>query len=698
MRSEGNNLILVEGGEITRQDPGDAGVCVCIRSDAKELQSWRSPLPTISSSPLFSSSFSSLINPSSPPFSLSSSSIMTAVLSPSSYYPGPSILLNRSPSASPYYHPSSLPPLVPSGYSSSSSSPSPNLNGEQNYIVGSPASPKSRSASFNTQMQDHPAKPRPGSAPNSYRIRFAPLPDPRRDAFASLQSEEDLDLPSVFLEDTDSSKQSATSYARKATRKSSNAQDAKPKPATPGSLLFAGDPGTPTQASALTPTPAGAAAITPRPVPKAASICAKATPDLDDAGWALPHASPCPSSISLPEERSTRPNSIKSSKWSRRLMKPLSSSSPGESDQWGFPLLKKVSSVVTAKEVDLEIEKRKAGKPRSRSTSGLKLLNGRVYGAKRAAAANLFASARSEEPQFVEWGYGGMGSVQAANVGSGIWSKLQAGQGVSIGAHDAESSFGRRSVAPSRDDDDGSGMAWVKRRREQRERAQKEKESTQAVNEGTESLPKVLAKAETPLEVDPDSSVCDPDPPCTDKTDGASGRVVSPSPISPPISLPTSAATTPGSEDHVLMAAYIPPRAHHHHSGSHGHALLHTPGVMERVPSGLRGREVRQNSADTMQVAPGALEILQTEDVIDTSKDDALRKADSLASALSDASSSTLSEDSDEEADADEDEPYSSQDNDDVDEDEQECKRITAMGAGVEKISRHKETAPAQGE
>jgi hypothetical protein len=86
------------------------------------------------------------------------------------------------------------------------------------------------------------------------------------------------------------------------------------------------------------------------------------------------------------------------------------------------------------------------------------MLNGRVYGGK--PNANPFANARDEEPTFVEWGYGGMGSVRGAT---------------SAGAHDR---WERLQESPQ-DEDDGSGLAWIRKRKEQREREIKEKEENE---------------------------------------------------------------------------------------------------------------------------------------------------------------------------------------------------------------------------
>ena len=109
------------------------------------------------------------------------------------------------------------------------------------------------------------------------------------------------------------------------------------------------------------------------------------------------------------------------------------------------------------------------------------MLNGRVYGGpKRDPNANPFANARDEEPEpeFVEWGYGGMGSVKgakSAGVSGTNWDRLHGNGSVSIGSVNGSKQEG--SGGQEKEDekgDDGSGMGWVKKRREKREREERE--------------------------------------------------------------------------------------------------------------------------------------------------------------------------------------------------------------------------------
>lgn len=78
----------------------------------------------------------------------------------------------------------------------------------------------------------------------------------------------------------------------------------------------------------------------------------------------------------------------------------------------------------------------------------VKLLNGRVYGGRRASEAAEAEKRRREknEPEFVEWGGGKSGGGMGSN----------------------------QPVSRSGDEDDGSGMEWVRKRRERR--AQEERE------------------------------------------------------------------------------------------------------------------------------------------------------------------------------------------------------------------------------
>ena len=126
-------------------------------------------------------------------------------------FPRHGILLNSSPSTSPYAHSSSLPGtpnLISSlsSLSSSASSTSPHNSEADNYFltyaaVGNPYSviPRAGSTSYNSSTTESSSLSRensskkPASAPQSRKIRFAPLPEPRRDE----------SLPDVFLDDSE---------------------------------------------------------------------------------------------------------------------------------------------------------------------------------------------------------------------------------------------------------------------------------------------------------------------------------------------------------------------------------------------------------------------------------------------------------------------------------------------------------------
>jgi hypothetical protein len=94
----------------------------------------------------------------------------------------------------------------------------------------------------------------------------------------------------------------------------------------------------------------------------------------------------------------------------------------------------------------------------------VKMLNGRVYGAKKGQAGSA-GSLKAQDPEFSEWG--GLMGAKGGGLGSNAPSATTAT---------------RPNAPPERrsgfldDEDDGSGMGWVKRRREQKERERRASE------------------------------------------------------------------------------------------------------------------------------------------------------------------------------------------------------------------------------
>ncbi|ORY24673.1 hypothetical protein BCR39DRAFT_600416 [Naematelia encephala] len=102
--------------------------------------------------------------------------------------------------------------------------------------------------------------------------------------------------------------------------------------------------------------------------------------------------------------------------------------------------------------------------PAGSSPQPVKMLNGRVYGSRRASEAAAAAAREKErlarmEPAFVEWGHGRSG-----------------GGGSSVGSVRSVDRLG------GEDDEDGSGMEWVRRRREERQRAEQERERQRQID------------------------------------------------------------------------------------------------------------------------------------------------------------------------------------------------------------------------
>lgn len=246
-----------------------------------------------------------------------------------------------------------------------------------------------------------------------------------------------------------------------------------------------------------------------------------------------------------------------------------------------------------------------------------RMLNGRVYGARR--AKERLQPLPSMEPEFSEWGYGGMGSVNT----TGEYSKLQSKTSA---------------VSGGDEDDDGSGMAWIKKRKEKREREEREKKEAEAAAEAakaqeprastetTDSAPTVHAEPiETPTVQTPTGTA----PPSRQNS----------TPLSPP--RPRTVSSPPTRQN---STATVTPDRHH-------------PTVVA-VPA-HRGRPEGTVLSSGVAMSP--------ETSPERSSSGSSRRS---SSDDEDAEESTGREDEEEE-------------------EEEEQKRKTALSAGIEKISRH---------
>lgn len=311
------------------------------------------------------------------------------------------------------------------------------------------------------------------------------------------------------------------------------------------------------------------------------------------------------------------------------------------------------------------------------------MLNGRVYGGpKRDPNANPFANARDEEPEFVEWGYGGMGSVKgakSAGVSGTNWDRLH-GNGSVNGSKQQGSGT---QETEDENGDDGSGMGWVKKRREKREREErerKEKEEREKLEQekgpkGTDDLvpgSEELASGPTtnfetvptdhdrtavvPTIATPELSILTSDP-VTFTHEPSMPRPTTPASTSTatgvihPLSSPS---TSPSVEkEYIHETISIPTRTYHHHRGHSRSASRDT------IPLSL--------SSGTSVTSPKVIEEIHNS-----------------SSSASESESESDSEDiGEEDADA--------EDDDEEEDDELEKRRKTAFSAGVEKVSRFKD-------
>lgn len=308
------------------------------------------------------------------------------------------------------------------------------------------------------------------------------------------------------------------------------------------------------------------------------------------------------------------------------------------------------------------------------------MLNGRVYGGpKRDPNANPFANARDEEPEFVEWGYGGMGSVKgakSAGVSGTNWDRLHGN-----GSVNGSKQEGSGAQEEDENGDDGSGMGWVKKRREKREREERERKEkeerekleqekgpkgTDDVVPGSDELdsgPTTIVETFTPTDHDHTAVVPTIDTP--ELSVLTSDPVTSTEPSVPRPTTPASTSTTTGvihplnspstslsvEKEYIHETISIPTRTYHHHRGhSRG-------GSRDTIPLSL--------SSGTSVTSPKVIEETHNS---------------SSSASESESDSEDIGE---EDADAEED--------DDEEDGELEKQRKTAFSAGVEKISRFKD-------
>jgi hypothetical protein len=379
---------------------------------------------------------------------------------------GGGILLNPSP----YRLPS---PLPPSSYPSrsnqslsSSTSSEEDVNtppSSDHYATPPPSLMNSLTLQY-TSDEDHVLRSRHNSAPEygsvrGRRIRFAPLPDPRR-AVCVTEGGEELPLPSVF-DDDDPSGISQPKLHNCHT--------------SPSSSLLLGD-------SIVTPKKLPTANVSD---PNSARTHPTQSSDSSPPSPARGHITMSPtSSNATVTEAACRP-SASSTRFAKRLLKPFrpktddprragsrdsSSSRDDTSPSIGIPL----GHWASADDASRPSSGNEGPLYRARSTTSTaqpkpkRMLNGRVYGARKYRSSNVFDNIPDKEPEFVEWGYGGMGSVRSG----GMWAKVQGDHKAFLGHTEERGRAG--APAAEADEDDGSGMGWVKKRREERERQKRE--------------------------------------------------------------------------------------------------------------------------------------------------------------------------------------------------------------------------------
>ncbi|KAF8610712.1 hypothetical protein BDV93DRAFT_24211 [Ceratobasidium sp. AG-I] len=270
-----------------------------------------------------------------------------------------------------------------------------------------------------------------------------------------------------------------------------------------------------------------------------------------------------------------------------------------------------------------------------------RMLNGRVYGARR--ARERIQPQPSMEPEFSEWGYGGMGSVSTA----GEYGKLQSNASSVGGAN------------PGDDDDDGSGMTWIRKRREKKEQEERERkaaeeaaaEAAKASEESAETGSEARASTETAHS----TPTIHAEPTDMSAPQTPTGQISEPVLGSPGSMQPPSRSNTSPQPARIQHSR----NASRQNSGATITADRHVQAIIS-VPVQHRGRHDAPASGTGVK---------NPETSPDRSSSDSSPQSSDDEDA--EGSSSTTGRDDDEE------------------EEEDNEKRKTALSAGIEKISRH---------
>ncbi|KZO95115.1 hypothetical protein CALVIDRAFT_564900 [Calocera viscosa TUFC12733] len=363
-----------------------------------------------------------------------------------------------------------------------------------------------------------------------------------------------------------------------------------------------------------------------------------------------------------------------------------------EEFQGGFPIKYTFSA-----QSDAETQGRSSHK-RAMSADRRRLLNGRIYGGGRNKQQKY------EEPEFVEWGYGGMGSNKATTQ-----SKWGSVQGKTV-----YTSGGKVGGGVEEDDDDGSGMAWVRRRRKERElKAQQEKERAQNGEEEKENVQQPVQQSQPTAPSKPPVSAhssARTTPTVSTLSSAFSSRSQSPQPSLSGSAVNSGTATgtsTPHvNDEHHYKAVSLPPPPHHHHHHHHKH---HGEKDHRPVPPPL----VPVSSTDSVKhkgLEPGAPEAnslqLQLTPATPVSPDNEENKLQLQQAAVIQAvpdeeeeeSDASDSESSDDDADVEDEDAgaavekksVASSETDETESDAEDAAdkaRLTSAGAGVEKVS-----------
>ncbi|ORX35411.1 hypothetical protein BD324DRAFT_96762 [Kockovaella imperatae] len=291
------------------------------------------------------------------------------------------------------------------------------------------------------------------------------------------------------------------------------------------------------------------------------------------------------------------------------------------------------------------------GSSLSSSPQPVRMLNGRVYGSRRAieAAEKEKQWREQNEPAFIEWGHG----KQGAGLGSNSAPSRTSGGGGFLG--DAE---------------EGSGMEWVKKRREERQK--------RAAEEKRMALEGFRLRSNS-----------DGPNPSDDAQSGSGGTVTEPSTFPSIASQKSNLSNMSTQPTPIIQVSEHLSPAGRSPSGSGGHPEQDHTTRGAAQPPATQSKDDHVTRAIQVPIHPDHDKdrVVRGVDIFGDGRESDSDRSSDESSRKERISDEQVIEDDDDEDEDDQDDEYT----DDEEDEDEDATRTTSSAAGVEKVSRHKD-------